>query len=95
MKPWGNSLWLKTRLAAAEDDLDAYVEYSDLPCVCGHMETTHLRVSGKCRSKKCSCTEFLNEEYVKWMRQVVVSQLRTYREMAMRLEKRKGVLTAE
>lgn len=66
-----------------------YTTYSDLPCVCGHMESRHLRLTSACRNKKCGCQEFLNEEYVAWLREVVVSQLKSYRETVLRLAKRK------
>jgi len=66
-----------------------YTTYSDLPCICGHMESRHLRVTGACRNKKCGCQEFLNDEYIIWLREVVVGQLKSYRETVLRLAKRK------
>lgn len=58
-------------------DREAQIEvmnYMAHPCVCGHMESMHLRVSGGCRGKKCGCTEFSNVYYLIWRQQVIAAE---------------------
>ena len=52
------------KLPLLPKDVDS--DYEKYPCLCSHMESSHLRVTGKCRVKQCQCHEFVNAQYITW-----------------------------
>lgn len=69
-----NRLDSQAKKAVSTVNPNEFLDYTVYPCVCGHMESSHLRVSGICRGRRCGCKEFSNVYYLIWRQRVIAAE---------------------